>query len=184
MSDTFITIIAIALAAVLMFIFPLLSVSERSDDISQLSVASATAEFVDEVIKTGKIKDNEYKKFNDQIATTGNTYDVNIELKILDENTAKTLTEGNQTELGNNTYFSIYTSQIEEMIGISANSNTQNGEGQIILKQGDVISITVKNNSKTISQLLKSFFSGQSSSKGVSIIAATASGTVAINGTR
>ena len=47
MSDTLITIVAILLAAVLMFIFPLLSVSERSDDISQLSVASATAEFVD-----------------------------------------------------------------------------------------------------------------------------------------
>ena len=36
MSDTLITIVAILLAAILMFIFPLLSMSERGDDISQL----------------------------------------------------------------------------------------------------------------------------------------------------
>ena len=38
MSDTLVTVIAILLAAIMMFVFPLLSVSERSDDISQLSV--------------------------------------------------------------------------------------------------------------------------------------------------
>ena len=48
MSDTLITVVAILLAAVLMFIFPLLSISERGDDISQLSVLTATTEFVDD----------------------------------------------------------------------------------------------------------------------------------------
>ena len=183
MEETYVTIIGILLGVVIMFIFPLILLSESSDNISELLIQTATAEFVDEVIKTGKITDEDYRKYTSQMATTGNTYDIDIELKILDKNTAKVLTESNQTELGNNTYYSIFTSQIEEMIGVSANSNTRNGEGEIVLKQGDAISITVKNSSKTMSQTLKSFFSGQSGN-GVQIIAATASGTVAINGTR
>ena len=48
MSDSLITIVAIFLAAILMFVFPLMSVAERGDDISQLSVQTATNEFVDE----------------------------------------------------------------------------------------------------------------------------------------
>ena len=47
MSDTLITVVAILLAAILMFLFPLLSVSERSDDVSQLAVQTAVNEFVD-----------------------------------------------------------------------------------------------------------------------------------------
>ena len=46
MGDTLITIVAIFLAATLMFVFPLVSISERNDDISQLGVQTATVEFV------------------------------------------------------------------------------------------------------------------------------------------
>ena len=54
MGDSFVTIIAIFLAAILMFVFPLMSISERTDDVSQLSVQTATTEFVDKVRTTGK----------------------------------------------------------------------------------------------------------------------------------
>ena len=43
MGDSIITIIAIFLAAILMFIFPLMALSERSDDISQLSVQNSNS---------------------------------------------------------------------------------------------------------------------------------------------
>ena len=76
MSDTLITIVAILLAAVLMFIFPLFSVSESSADISQLSVASATAEFVDNSRAVGKITMDNYTKLITTIKATGNSYDV------------------------------------------------------------------------------------------------------------
>ena len=49
MEDSFITVVAIGLAAVLMFVFPLLTVSENSDNTSQLSVQQATTEFVESV---------------------------------------------------------------------------------------------------------------------------------------
>ena len=63
MGDSFITIIAIFLAAILMFIFPLMSISERTDDISQLSVQTATTDFVDKVRTTGKLTLDDYDKF-------------------------------------------------------------------------------------------------------------------------
>ena len=49
------SIIAIVLATILMFIFPLMTMSDRTDDISQLSVKLATTEFVDDVRTSGKI---------------------------------------------------------------------------------------------------------------------------------
>ena len=49
MGDSLVTIIAIFLAAILMFVFPLMALSERTDDISQLAVQTGTTEFVDNV---------------------------------------------------------------------------------------------------------------------------------------
>lgn len=173
MEDTTISIIGIVIAAIIMFLVPTMLIADRSDDISQLAVQTATAEFVNEVIKTGKITDAQYQNFVNRLADTGNTYEIDIEIKILDENTAKKVTDADYTKIGNNTTYSIFTSQIENIIGT---------DERLLLKQGDVISITVKNNSKTLSQSLKSFYYNISGSE-IPIITGTASGTVTINGT-
>ena len=62
MGDTVVTILAIVLAAVLMFIFPLMSVADRSDDVSQLSVQNSTTTFVDNIRSTGRITLAEYTR--------------------------------------------------------------------------------------------------------------------------
>ena len=54
MEDTFLTIIGIFIAFILMFIVPLVLISDRADDISQLIIKTSTEEFVNEIIKTGK----------------------------------------------------------------------------------------------------------------------------------
>ena len=89
MSDTLITVVAILLAAILMFVFPLLSISERGDDISQLSVNSAVTEFVDNSRAIGKITMDNYNKLVNTIYATGNSYDIEMEVKVLDENIGK-----------------------------------------------------------------------------------------------
>ena len=86
MGDTLITVIAIVLAAVLMFVFPLMTMSDRTDDVSQLSVETATTDFVDDVRTTGKLTMDKYSKFVENISATGNSYDVEMELNVLDEN--------------------------------------------------------------------------------------------------
>lgn len=177
MEETAVSIIGIIIASIIMFIVPLTLVADRSDDIAQLLVQTATAEFVDDIIKTGKITNERYQQFISSITTSKNLYDVDMEIKVLDENTSKITGT-------NNTYYSIYTSQIEDIIGVSGDAiNNNNRDGKIVLKQGDAISVTVRNSSQTLSQSLKSFYY---SIKGtdIQIIAATASGTVSINGTR
>ena len=82
MGDTLITVIAIVLATVLMFVFPLMTMSDRTDDVSQLSVETATTDFVDDVRTTGKLTMDKYSKFVENISATGNSYDVEMELNV------------------------------------------------------------------------------------------------------
>ena len=63
MGDTLITVTAIFLAATLLFIFPLMSVSERNDDIAQGVVQTATSEFVDKISVAGAIKASDYEAY-------------------------------------------------------------------------------------------------------------------------
>ena len=141
MGDSIITIVAIFLAAILMFIFPLMSLSERSDDIAQLSVQTTTAEFVDNIRATGKLTLDDYDKFLNTLTATGNSFDVDIQIQKLDENPGVKVTQGQKDKIGENIYYSVYTSQIMDE-----------------LKEGDIVSVTVKNTNKTISQLLRNFF--------------------------
>ena len=147
MSDTLVTIVAIGLAAVLMFVFPLMTMSDRTDDVSKLTVETATTEFVDEIRTTGKITPDKYSKFIENIGSTGNTYDV--EVKVKDENPGKKTTQTAKDKIGENVYYSVYTSQIEEKL--NANQDYK-------LKEGDIVSVDVKNTNQTLSQQLKNFF--------------------------
>ena len=149
MSDTLVTVIAIGLAAILMFVFPLMTMSDRTDDVSQLTVETATTEFVDQVRTTGKITADKYSKFLESIGSTGNTYNVEMEVKVLDENPGKKTTQTTVDTIGENVYYSVYTSQIEE---------TLNKEQPYKLKEGDIVSVSVKNTNQTLAQQLKNFF--------------------------
>lgn len=174
MGDTLITIVAIFLASVLMFVFPLMSISERNDDIALLSVQTATVEFVDNIRQTGKIKQDNYDSYIQTLAATGNSYDVEMEVKILDENPGKKPAQGSGDKIGENIYYSEYTSQILDKMDASKSKTMK-------LKEGDIISVNVKNTNTTIGQMLKNFFysiSGNDSYK----IAGSHSGVVMTNG--
>lgn len=149
MSDTLITVIAIGLAAVLMFVFPLMTMSDRTDDVSQLAVETTTTDFVDEVRTTGKITPDKYNKFIENIGSTGNTYNVEMQVQVLDENPGKKTLTLQSDKIGENAYYSVYTSQIEEVLNNNKNYN---------LKEGDMFSVSVKNTNQTLAQQLKNFF--------------------------
>ena len=181
MDETMISVIAIIISSIIMFMAPLVLISDRADDISQLLAQTATAEFVNEVVTSGKITSDNYQRFVSSLQSSGNTYEINMEVKILDETTSKIVTQSDPTKIGNNSYYSLFTSQIEDKIGISSQNTTNNRTGKLILKQGDGISVTVKNNSRTLSQVLKSFYYN-STTGDLHIIAASSSGTINING--
>ena len=89
MGDTLMTVVAIFLAVILMFLFPMLSVSERTDDISQLAVETAVSNFVDDSRAIGKITVQNYEELVNALNATGNSYDIELEHKVLDENIGK-----------------------------------------------------------------------------------------------
>ena len=173
MSDTLITIIAIFLAAILMFIFPLMSVSERTDDIAQLAVETATSEFVNNARTTGKITLDEYSAFVQTLSATGNSYDIEMEVKHLDDNIGKKTEWTSKTVIGENVYYSVYTTQIEDEL--------YGGKAAYAMKEGDLFSVSVKNTNTTISQTLRNFFYSISGNS-ASTVAAQSTGMVSGNG--
>jgi hypothetical protein len=152
MSDTLITIVAILLAAILMFVFPLMSVAERSDDMSSLTVQTATTEFVDNSRAVGKITMANYQKLVSTLGATGNTYDIEMEVKILDENVGKKSAWTSGTVIGENIYYSVYTAQIMEVL------TDENGTSSYNMSEGDILSVSVKNTNKTMAQTIRSAF--------------------------
>ena len=69
MDDILISIIGIVLAVILMFIFPLMTMADRTDDISQLTAKVLTNEFVDDIRKNGKIEKDKYNQFIQNLAS-------------------------------------------------------------------------------------------------------------------
>ena len=172
MNDSVMTVVAIGLAAVLMFMFPLMSTADRSDDIAQQVVQTATTEFVDNIRSTGKITQDKYDSFTDTLAATGNAYDVDMEVQILDESANKKTSQVQSSKVGENYYYSEYNTQIENKLAET---------GTYTLKQGDIISVSVKNSNQTISQVLKNFIYRVSGNNTYNIAAAD-SGIVNVNG--
>ena len=150
MSDTLITVVAIVLAAVLIFVVPVMTMADRFDATTQANIESITSEFVEDVRTTGKLTRERHNKFLENLSATGYTYDVNMEFKIQDENPGKKTTQSTRDKIGENVYYSVYTSQIEEAL---------NGKNAAYFcKEGDIVSASVKNTNQTISQQLKNFF--------------------------
>lgn len=173
MSDTVVTVLAIFLAAILMFIFPLMSTSDRTDDITTQAVESATTDFVDEIRSTGKITQDNYDNFIQTISSTGNSYNVEMEVQVLDDNPGKKVTEAEYTKVGENYYYSEYTTQILDEINSDA--------GAMYLKQGDMVTVSVKNTNRTIGTILRDFFYSVTGNNSATVTASH-SGIVNVNG--
>ena len=172
MGDSLITVVAIFLAAILMFIFPLMSLAERTDDISSLAVQTATTEFVDDIRTTGKMTLEDYDAYISDISSTGNSFDVDVLIQELDENPGVKTTQAEATKIGENLYYNMYTTQVEDQL---------NSKGRITLKEGDIVTVTAKNTNQTIAQMLRNFFYMISGNDSYQVVGQH-SGVVAVNG--
>ena len=177
MSDTLITIIAIFLAAILMFVFPLMSVAERSDDMSQLAVQTAITEFVDSSRATGKVTVENYQALVSTLQATGNSYDIEMEIKVIDENIGKKSAWTQGQVIGENVYYSVYTTQITDVL------SENGGAGVYQMKEGDIFSASAKNTNKTIAQTIRGVFYSMTG-QNTYTIAAQHSGVVTATGSK
>lgn len=169
MGDSLITIVAIFLAAILMFVFPLSAISEMNDNEALAMVQSYTTEFVDKIRSKGKITVEDYDSYIQKLNATGNSYEVNFEVQIADSNPGKK-TENQQ--IGDTTYYGVYTSQVENALSMYE---------VYPLKEGDYVNVSVKNTNTTISQMIKSVLYSVTGDQSY-VISAQASGTVVTTG--
>lgn len=146
MTDTVMTIIGIFLAALLMFIYPLMAITGKNDEIAQTVVEVAVADFVREVTSNGKITELDYEKLVKKISATGNTFDVQLEVQLFDDNNVRHNTTQEQ-QGGTNKYYSIYTNDILNKI--------KEENGVYLLKKYDQVKVTVKNTNITLGTQLK-----------------------------
>ncbi len=151
MSDSLITVVAIVLVAGLIFVVPLVTMADRFDATSQAQVEAIVSDFVDEIRSTGKITQEKYNKFKENLTATGYTFNVEMEAKILDENPGKKTSQTAKDKIGENVYYSEYTSQIEEEINNAGNGYTKK------LKTGDIVLVTVRDQDLTLAKQMKQF---------------------------
>lgn len=173
MQNTTTTVIAICLAATLLFIAPLVALTERNDNVVQENVELLVNEFVTDVQNTGVITQAKYQSLENSLAATGNTYNIEMEIQHLDENPGKKTTQVNYTKIGENVYYSDYTTQVLEQL--------QNNNKKICLKQGDRIVVNVKNTNRTQAQTLKGSLLSFTNA-GQYTISASSTGMINVNG--
>jgi len=152
MDNTLMTIIGIFLAATLMFLVPIMAITEKNDTIAQTTVQSAVSEFVDTVSTNGKIDPTSYEKMIAKLESTGNHFETTIEVQHLDENPGKKGDGQSVDAIGENLRYSTYTTEILSHMF----SNEQDGTSYP-LKKGDNIIVTARNTNKTLAQQLRSF---------------------------
>lgn len=144
MGDSAITIVGIFLAAILMFIFPLMTMADKTDDVTAATVQTATTNFTTTIRTTGIITQENYDNFLLTLAATNNSYSPEITVQKSDANPAEKHT-GDDTTIGGTTiYYTLYQTQVEEQLPLK-------------LTEGDFVSVKVQNTNTTIANQLRNF---------------------------
>lgn len=179
------TLLALGVALVLVFILPLITLTGRIDNVSQENLQKIVDELVIDVSNTGKLTRARFQEFEIELDSTGNnSYDIEIQIQHIDENPGKKTAQAQYTKIGENVYYSEYTTQILNQIGIKTDNNDVDTNNDVILlKEGDIITVEVKNSNSTTAQTLKSSFLGFSNVGEYTIIA-SASRMVTVKGVK
>lgn len=142
-------IIAIILSVILMFIVPIMYMAQKQDVISQSYVSNETTVFIDNIKNSGYISMEMYMDYIHKIDATNNLYSIEmvhankIVEPLYDENTGTFLED----------YYIYYVNTYQDKI-----LETLDQGKDYKFNQGDYISITVVNQTKTIATRLMELF--------------------------
>ena len=173
LGDSASTIFALVTAGVLTLAVPTVTLMNRYDNVVEENVSSIVSQFKSDITGTAVLSMDKLEDLETKLTATGNTYDIYLELWILDENPGKKTSQTNYKKIGENVYSIKYTTQILEELK----------SGPIILKEGDYIYIKVENQNSTAAQTAESgFFSF--SNDGEVVISVDDYGMVRVNGSK
>ena len=149
MGDSLTIVAVIVIGIGLMFGIPLLASAQNLDEATQVAVQTATTEFGNKIATTARFTLDDYQKYQETLNGTKYTYATEFTIQRLDENPGVKTTQAESTKIGENVYYTLYTSQVEQELF---------EKGRINLKKGDIITITVKNTNITFAESLKNMF--------------------------
>ena len=154
MKDSFSLILAVIFLVILIIILPLYNFFERQDDMSYNIVLKSATMFVDEVAENGYLNQEMYDRLIQRLASTGNTYDIELEAqkKVITKN------PDNPEE----SYIEQYKSYYNKDIFTDGTTQTSNivqrdnslVNGVFFFNVGDRISVRIKNTNITMSSAL------------------------------
>ncbi len=141
MGDSLSVIFATIVAAIIMFLFPMLDTWERQDDLSYIAAYTAVVDTVDAVRNTGRLTDSMYNSLVTVLNATGNKFKIQLEHR---EAVAIPGTTPGTYEL---VYLNHYTNEILNTLDTSGEYTT--------FDEGDYFYISVKNTNKTQATVIK-----------------------------
>ncbi|BCN30246.1 hypothetical protein [Anaeromicropila herbilytica] len=144
--DSFSKIVAIIISILLLFVAPLMYLTQKQDMISQVYVSNETASLVDSIRNTGYLSSEMYTAFLRKISATNVSYQISIVHAhklvepLFDDVTASYTDE----------YVSYYENTYDEDIRKALEEN-----GEYSFSKGDYITIKVVNQSETLGTKLQ-----------------------------
>lgn len=143
MGDSLNVIFATIVAAIIMFLFPMLDTWERQDDLSYMAAYTAVVDTVDAVRNTGRLTDDMYNDLLSVITTTGNRFQIQMEHR-------QYVIVPKGTDDYEMVYVTHYTDEILNDLQDASKSNEY-----IEFNKGDFFYISIKNTNKTQATMLK-----------------------------
>lgn len=152
--------LAAILAILLLFMWPISSSLNKQDDISQIVVMNSVTKFVDSVRDKGFITPVMYNEFVDQMALTGNTYD--IQMEHLHKRYDPIYNDAGVFQGGFNVnYEGFYNAQINDKIFPRNSTEGIDSPNRVYkLAVGDFFTVTVKNTNRTPGTLISDILIG------------------------
>ena len=140
MGDSLSVIFATLVAAIIMFLFPMLDTWERQDDLSYMAAYTAVVDTVDAVRNTGRLTEDMYDDLVSTINATGNRFQIQLEHR-------QDVVVPNGSNSYEAVYLNHYTSEILDHLETSGDYTEFN--------RGDFFYISIKNTNKTQATVLK-----------------------------
>ena len=147
------------LAVVLLYLYPASEALERQDDLAYLMVYKSVTSFVDAVRDKGYVSPVMYNDFFNQLAATGNTFDIQLEHDqkrytpvYTDPADASTFQNRITTD-----YDGYYTPQIMGVLFPDKTDPIDSPSRVYKMEVGDFFNVTVKNTNTTGATVLRNF---------------------------
>ncbi|MGF9697004.1 hypothetical protein [Paenibacillus sp. MABNR03] len=156
-------LLAVMLAVLLLYVYPASETADRQDDMTRMTVYQTVTRFVDSVRTKGYISPGMYAEFEEQLARTGNVYEITMEH--LHKKYVPHYTDPMDQSTFTGTYETVqdgyYSAQILETLF----PDTDTFPGDDLLRRytltlGDFFTITLKNTNRTPAMLFREWLYG------------------------